>query len=245
MKMTLAWFLLIAGCFLPSYGAEKALAPFTPEKDLKGAWTFPVDPRLPNVLILGDSISIAYTRPVRDLLAGRANVSRPLQDEGRKPVNCGETRMGLQAIDTWLGQQRWDVIHFNWGLWDLCYRHPESTNQGKRDKARGTLSVPLEEYRQNLEKLVVRLQATGAKLIWASSTVVPENEAGRFAGDEIKYNDVARQVMNKHGVIINDLHQATVRFAGRYSVGPGDVHFTREGSQELAKVVANAISEHL
>lgn len=245
MKMTLVWLLLIAGCLLPAYGAENGLAPFTPEKDLKGAWRFPVDPRLPNVLILGDSISIAYTRPVRDLLAGKANVTRPLQDEGRKPVNCGETRMGLQSIDTWLGQQRWDVIHFNWGLWDLCYRHPESTNQGKRDKVRGTLSVPLEEYRQNLEKLVVRLKVTGAKLIWASSTIIPENELGRFVGDEIKYNEVARVIMNKHGVAINGLHQVTADFQGKYSVGPGDVHFTREGSQELAKIVAAAIAEQL
>lgn len=245
MKMTMAWFFLIAGCLLPGYGAEKGLVPFTPEKDLKGAWTFPVDPRLPNVLILGDSISIAYTRPVRDLLTGKANVSRPLQEDGRRPVNCGETRMGLQNIDTWLGQQRWDVIHFNWGLWDLCYRHPESTNQGKRDKVRGTLSIPLDEYRENLERLVVRLQATGAKLIWASSTVIPENEAGRFVGDEIKYNEAARQVMKKHGVAINDLHQVTVGFAGKHSVAPGDCHFTPKGSQELAKVVAQAISDHL
>lgn len=244
MKTLLA-FCLMAGVVLPDFAAETAMAPFTPDADLKGTWEFPTDPRLPNVLILGDSISIAYTREVRDLLAGKANVFRPLQDHGRRPVNCGETRMGLQNIEAWLGTRRWNVIHFNWGLWDLCYRHPESTAQGKRDKVRGTLSVPLQEYRENLEKLVVRLKATGAKLIWASTTVVPENEVGRFVGDDKKYNDVAREVMKKHGVAINDLHRLTADFHGKYSVKPGDVHYTREGSLELAKVVAKAVEDRL
>lgn len=242
---TLIAFCLMAGAVGSGYSAEPGMAPFTPASDLKGAWVFPSDPRLPNVLILGDSISIAYTREVRDLLAGKANVFRPMQADGRRPVNCGETRMGLQNIEAWLGTRRWDVIHFNWGLWDLCYRHAESKAQGKRDKVRGTLSVSLQEYAENLEKLVVRLKATGAKLIWASTTAVPENEVGRFVGDDKKYNDVAREVMRKHGVVINDLHRVTVDFHGKYSVKPGDVHYTREGSLELAKVVAKAVEDRL
>lgn len=225
--------------------ADKTAAPFTPTADLQGAWVFPSDAKLPNVLILGDSISIAYTRAVRDLLAGKANVFRPMQPNGRSPVNCGETRMGLQNLDAWLGDKRWDVIHFNWGLWDLCYRHPESKTQGKRDKAKGTLSVPLPEYRENLEKLVVRLKATGAKLIWASTTVVPEGEAGRFVGDDEKYNAAARDVMSRHGVVINDLHAVTKRFGERYFVGPGDVHFTAEGSAKLAEAVAKVVTQTL
>src|SRR5512137_2492523 len=35
------------------------------------------DPKLPRVLLIGDSISIGYTLPVRKLLAGKANVHRP------------------------------------------------------------------------------------------------------------------------------------------------------------------------
>lgn len=244
MRILIA-FCLMAGAMGSGYTAEQGMAPFTPASDLKGAWIFPADPRLPNVLILGDSISIAYTREVRDLLAGKANVFRPVQDDGRKPMNCGETRMGLQNIEAWLGTRRWDVIHFNWGLWDLCYRHAESKAQGQRDKVHGTVAVPLQEYGKNLEMLVVRLKVTGAKLIWASTTVVPENEVGRFVGDDNRYNDVAREVMKKHGVAINDLHRVTADFHGKYSVKAGDVHYTREGSLELAKVVAKAVLDSL
>lgn len=225
--------------------AESPLAPFTPAADLKGAWVFPSDPRLPDVLLLGDSISIGYTREVRDLLAGRANVFRPLQPDGRRPVNCGETRMGLENLTTWLGDRKWAVIHFNWGAWDFCYRHPESKTQGKRDKVNGSISVPPDEYRANLEKLVLRLKATGARLVWASTTVVPEGEAGRFVGDEVKYNAIAHEIMKQHGVVTNDLYAVSKDFAGRHSVAPGDSHFTPAGYRELARVVADAVAREL
>ncbi|MGE9269913.1 MAG: SGNH/GDSL hydrolase family protein, partial [Verrucomicrobiales bacterium] len=192
---------------------------------------------LPNVLILGDSISIGYTRPVVAELKEIANVRRP-------KANCGDTPMGLKNLDQWLGDTKWDVIHFNWGLWDLCYRHPESKVQGKRDKVNGTISTPLDQYTENLEKLVLRLKKTGATLIWASTTVVPEHEAGRFVGDDVKYNQAAAELMKKHGVAINDLHAHSLTIQDQL-VGRGNVHFTKRGSASLAKQVANAIRKAL
>ena len=44
-------------------------------------------PGLPRVLLIGDSISIGYTAPVREMLKGVANVHRPL-------TNCGPTTRG-------------------------------------------------------------------------------------------------------------------------------------------------------
>ena len=43
------------------------------------AWQCVPQPNLPNVLLLGDSISIGYTLQVRELLHGKANVYRPLR----------------------------------------------------------------------------------------------------------------------------------------------------------------------
>ena len=71
-------------------------------------------PGLPRVLIIGDSISIGYTLPVRAQLRGRANVHRPKD-------NCGSTLVGLERLDAWLGNGKWDVIHFNFGLHDMSY----------------------------------------------------------------------------------------------------------------------------
>src|SRR2546423_11384575 len=69
-------------------------------------------PGLARVLLIGDSISIGYTATVRKELAGKANVHRI-------PENGADTANGLKKIDDWLGDGRWDVIHFNWGLHDL------------------------------------------------------------------------------------------------------------------------------
>jgi hypothetical protein len=218
--------------------------PYTPAADLRGRWAFEADPALPNVLILGDSISIAYTLPVREKLRGKANVFRPMRPD-KQPDNCGDTPIGLAKLEHWLGETRWDVIHFNWGLWDLCYRHPESKEQGNRDKVKGKLSTPPEEYERNLEKLVARLKASGARLVWASTTVVPDGEAGRFVGDDAKYNSIAARVMERHHIPVNDLHATSKAFAPAMFVKPGDVHFTPEGSAKLAAQVAAEISARL
>ena len=106
-------------------------------------------PGLPRVLLLGDSISVGYTLPVRELLNGKANIHRP-------PDNCSATRHGLDGIDRWLGDGSWDVIHFNWGLHDLAF----VDDQGKRTvEQTGRHQVPIDQYETNLNTLVERLKA--------------------------------------------------------------------------------------
>lgn len=221
------------------------LAPFTPAADERGAWSITADAKLPNVLILGDSISIGYTRAVRKLMEGKANVYRPMQPNGRMPDNCGDTSIGLAKLDQWLGTNHWDVIHFNWGLWDLCYRDPKSKSQGNRDKVNGKISTPAADYERNLESLVTRLKATGAKLIWASTTVVPEGEDGRIVGDDAKYNTIAAQVMQRHAIPTDDLHATSKGFQPALFTKPGDVHFTPEGYNKLAAQIAAKVAEAL
>lgn len=213
---------------------------FTPRRDKKGLHAEPdrIDASLPNVLILGDSISLAYTIPVRESLAGKANVFRP-------KANCGSTVAGIEHLEQWLGTRTWDVIHFNWGLHDLCYRHPDAKTQGNRDKLKGTQSVAPESYKRNLEALVTRLEATGAALVWASTTVVPEGEVGRHVGDDGKYNAIAAGIMQRHGIPTDDLSTVSKGFAGKHFSGPGDVHFNETGSRKLADSVAASIEAAL
>jgi hypothetical protein len=200
----------------------------------------PDDATLPRVLLIGDSISIGYTRPVIELLKGKAEVHRIRG-------NAGHTGMGLAGLPKWLDPKkgRWDVIHFNWGLWDLCYRNPESKTQGRRDKVHGKLTHTPDQYRENLQKIVAILKKTDAKLIWASTTPVPEGEAGRKVGDDVIYNRVAAEVMKEHSIPINDLHALMTPHMKTMTTAPGNVHFTEEGSQLLAEKVAAAIEQTL
>ena len=97
--------LMLAALVATALGQQARRPEFEPVKD---------DPGLPRVLVIGDSISIGYTLPLRAALKGIANVHRP-------PENCQHTWRGLEAIDDWLGEGKWDLIHFNWGLHDLKY----------------------------------------------------------------------------------------------------------------------------
>lgn len=190
---------------------------------------------LPKALLIGDSISIGYTPHVVAALEGKVEV---IHHRG----NAQHTGTGLKMLDRWVGKTQWDVIHFNWGLWDLCYRHPQSKSQGRRDKKRGTLTTSLEQYEKNLDQLAARLKKTRAKLIWAHTSTVPKGEAGRKVGDDDKYNEAAARVMKKHGIRINDLNSLTDEFPPELLVKPGDVHYKPEGSKKIGQAVAKEIS---
>jgi dienelactone hydrolase len=228
--------------FLTSLGYLKDISkPNQPQK--KTARLNPVfapiedDPSLPRVLLIGDSISIGYTLPVRKLLAGKVNLHRV-------PTNARHTGIGLEKINEWLGDGKWDVIHFNWGLHDICYRSTDPGTPIRRDKANGRLDLTFEEYQQNLRKLVGILKDTGAELIWANTTPVPDGESGRIKGDEIKYNKAAKKIMKENGVMINDLYAHAMQKLSEIQL-PGNVHFTAEGYDYLAEKVAASILKAL
>lgn len=183
------------------------------------------DPSLPRVLIIGDSISIGYTSPVRAELAGTANVHRI-------PTNGGPTIRGVELIDQWLGDGRWDLIHFNWGLHDLKYIN-------------GVKQVPLDAYKKNLEALVVRMKKTGATLIWCSTTPVPPGcSPPRRNEDVLAYNEAAAAIMARRDVATNDLYTfANERLAEIQN--KANVHFSSDGSKVLGEEVARVIEAGL
>lgn len=208
---------------------------YTPDQDTAGLQAKTARREdLPQVLLIGDSISIGYTEPVCALLEGICQIERP-------EANCGDTRAGLAHIHSWLGDRHWDVVHFNWGLHDLCCRHPSSTVYGNRDKIHGTVSVELDAYEKNLEQLVQIIRQQSTHMIWASTTLVPEGEAGRHLGDDLRYNAVAAQVMQRHQIPCNDLHALSTSFPPALFTAPGDVHYTKDGSLKLAEAVVACV----
>ncbi|MCB1234717.1 MAG: SGNH/GDSL hydrolase family protein [Verrucomicrobiae bacterium] len=215
---------LFLGAALPAAaqdGAKPKKAPnpvLAPIEDVSG---------LPRVLLIGDSISMGYTLPVRERLKGKANLHRI-------PTNGGPTLRGIENIDKWLGDGKWDVIHFNWGIHDL--RHMED---GKRQ-------VEPADYEKNLRALVAKLKATGAKLIWATTTPIPPPPLNpdRTFGDVAEYNAIAAKIMAENGVAVDDLNAwVTPRFAELQK--PKDLHYQPEGYDFLAEKVAAEIGKNL
>lgn len=196
-------------------------------------------PGLPRVLLIGDSISMGYTLDVRKLLEGKANVHRI-------PANGGPTPNGLANLKAWLGNKKWDVIHFNWGQHDVKFIAGENkaaivpvTTPAARQQ------VLIAEYEKNLAQLVAEMQATGAKLIWCSTTPVVSGTAGRRPEDVPAYNEAAARVMKAAGVAINDLYTYAMPRLGDGHQLPTNVHFSPAGSKMLAEKVAADIAAAL
>jgi len=196
---------------------------------------------LPRVLLVGDSISIGYTAPVRELMKGKANLHRPL-------ANCGPTTAGLRGLSKWLetggADKKWDVIHFNWGLHDLKFLGPDGANLQDPADPKNHQQVPPVEYRKNLTELVKQLRATGATLIWRNTTPVPEGARGRVVGHSVKYNEIAAEVMEAANIEIHDLYSFAKERQAEIQK-KADVHFSVEGSAALAVDVVRVISAAL
>lgn len=205
------------------------------------------DPSLPNVFLYGDSISIAYTDATREALKGKANVYRLY-------CNGGDSSSFITKMKTMHKVMRdekvkghwdfdWDVIHFNVGLHDLKY-----LKNGKLDRKHGEQVTSLEDYEKNLRGIIAYLKelAPKAKLIFVTTTPVPEGEAGRVAGDAAKYNAVALKVLKDYPEIgVNDLYGFTKPHHEEWWTKPGNVHFNAKGATAQGKESARVIEQEL
>jgi lysophospholipase L1-like esterase len=186
-----------------------------------------------NVLIIGDSISIGYTPFIQKALSPGINIEH-------NPGNGGPTTRGVENIEKWLGNREWDLVMFNFGLHDMVYK--DSTK--KYDVVHGKISVSLEDYRKNLQHIVSKLKETTATVVFITTTVVPENAAGRKVEDPAKYNQVALEVMKKNGIEVLDLYQKSQAIHPQNSK-PGNVHYTEKGYELLAEPIIARIKSLL
>lgn len=202
--------------YLDGYKQAKA-------RGLETAWDYVHDdPALPRVLLVGDSISRGYTVAVRHALAGKANVHRA-------PRNCGSTQtafstnrvLHVQQLELWLGDGRWDVIHFNFGIHDL--------------------RLGLEEYPARLERIVRRLKQTGARLIFANTVHGPDSTDALV----VQFNRAAAEVMARHDVPVNDLYAYMQPRKAEFRIALDNSHFKDTGNRYLGEKVAETIQSYL
>lgn len=130
-------------------------------------------------------------------------------------------------IDVWLGDpdKKWDIIHFNFGIHDR--------------------NTPLPDYSERLEQLIERMQRTGAKVIWASTTPIPDSSDGKQTANSIvQRNATAAELAREHDLVIDDLFTALTPHLAEYQ-NPDDVHFNAVGYAFLGSEVAKSIAAAL
>jgi acyl-CoA thioesterase-1 len=201
------------------------------------------DPALPRVLLIGDSISIGYTIDVREILNGYANVHRPA-------VNCMYSSHVVANIKGWLGESRWDVVHFNAGIWDSHFLDKNGniidkelqraiSDYTKVDRIRTSLA----EYKNNLNSIVDAILSAGAKPVFATTTSVTRwNDRRRAHLNSL--NEIAKDLMYHKQIQVNDLYSYSLPHLNQWQ-GPDRVHFNPLGNKQLAKQVSAEILKAL
>ena len=187
---------------------------------VSGSLSAQQDPlRLPNVLIIGDSVYQQHARGLLTELKSQANVQFASWPKFVLPNSAN----AIEDVDLLLGMKDakgndvpadkrpdWDLIHFNVGLGDLVYCVPNiKSHRILSFESGGVIRTDAKQYEQNLETLVrlFRQKAPGAKIIWASTTPIRHSRENVFRkGTEIEYNQIAARVMKKHDVPINDMY---------------------------------------
>lgn len=183
----------------------------------------------PKILLLGDSIRMSYQPLVAETLDGAADVVGPAD-------NCAFALYTLQSVERWLRELGTpDIIHWNNGIHD-CGHNPE----------RSPKQIPLQTYATTIEYLLQTLQATGAKIFWATTTPVhPDRpfptDGWSWKNEEIDtYNAAALEIMNRYNVPVSDLHAVVAADPDKY-LSEDQLHLSEAGQAACAEAVVEAL----
>lgn len=189
-------------------------------------WTYTDRPEtpnaaLPNVLLVGDSITRAYYKQTADDLAGKANCYFFATS-----VSVADERLAPQLADYFkMIGVRFDVVHFNNGMHGWAYTE--------------------DEYRRYFPELVAALRrgAPDAQLIWTTTTPVRKDKTDGATNARIDArNAIAQEQIAKQGIAIDNQHQLMLAHPDLHS---DDVHFTAEGSSIQGRQVAASVMKLL
>jgi lysophospholipase L1-like esterase len=206
-------------CATPLCAAAQAAVPVT--EKIEWTWSDRPEaaiPGLPNVLLVGDSITRAYYPAVTASLKGLANVylfaTSACSGDPRLPEQIrGYSRMmGLPFA----------VVHFNNGMHGWGYTE--------------------QQYAAGLPAMLaaVRAGAPNARLIWATTTPIRKETLPSGASNARidARNKLAAELMAREHILTDDQHQLMLQHTDLHS---DDVHYTAAGSTLQAEQVASQI----
>lgn len=179
------------------------------------------------VLLLGDSIRLGYQPFVQNGLKEEAEVVGP-EENGRF------SKYTLWGVNLWLDQYgKPDIVHWNNGLWDLHHEFPMVE-----------ALTSLEEYLENLTRILNELERTGAAIIFATTTPIHPNGKGRSNKEIDCYNQAAIKLMSSRNIEINDLNRL-VKENLQDNICEDLLHLTEEGYRKCAEQTIAIIRKYM
>ena len=213
--------LLLTAICAPSTRACQSQTPGTAIPKEKIEWTWSdhsdtLDPKLPNILLLGDSITRAYYPEVAKHFTGKANVYLFATS-----CSSGDPRLTAQLHLYFETAPSFRVIHFNNGMhgWD----YSETA------------------FAAGLPGLIreLRKEQPRSRLIWATITPVRKDNALGATNPRIDArNALALALMKQDGIPIDDQH-ALMQDKGEMHFD--DVHYNDKGSAIQGDQAAESI----
>jgi lysophospholipase L1-like esterase len=205
---------------------SRTLAEHHASKPEEVEWTWEVrpahvDPKLPNVLLVGDSITRNYYPEVQRQLADVANVylfaaSTSLGDP-RLPHQLAEFS-AMEAV-------AFQVVHFNNGMHGWTYSEQE-------------YKAAFPSYLRAIHKI-----APKASLIWATITPVRTDDKPGPTNARIEdRNSIAQSFITAAGIKVDDQHALMIHHADRHE---DNVHFNAAGAAIQGQQVARSIRSSL
>ena len=198
-----------------------------------------------SLFVVGDSISVQYGPFLEQMVKGRYSYARKTGTEealakaelktGNNGGDSGAVLAYLSAMRTH-GNFQPDVLLLNCGLHDI-----------KTDPATGRKQVSLDQYRQNLRKIVALFRGVPTRVIWVRTTPVDDKQHNdrkigfhRFARDVTAYNSAADSIMGAAGLTILDLCGFTRNLGA--GVFHDHVHYTEPVRAQQAAYIAGFLA---
>ncbi|MEQ1514293.1 MAG: SGNH/GDSL hydrolase family protein [Lysobacteraceae bacterium] len=181
------------------------------------------------VALIGDSIRMHAEPFVRERLPQRIRLMSP-------PVNCESSHKVAECIGDWVPRGEVDLVHINCGLHDIRY-----------DPGRDRPVSSAEEYAANLRKIFAHLAASGAAVVWATSTPIDEaihnrsKASRRYRTDLLEYNRRSESLARGFGFRIHDLHSLLSEAPLDTLLLPDGVHYNQAGCALVGQHIADAI----
>lgn len=197
------------------------------------------DPRLPRILIIGDSISGHYLYGVRERMRDKANV---IGESSMKKGTWASMGPSFYRADwaskgddlkNFLAERGpFDIVHFNNGIHNFSRANPGDEKP----------------YAEQLRKVVATIRAAGAVCLFANSTgtlgdnVIPNSP--RYLTNCRAFNAAAEAVMRELNVPVTDIHNL-IQPRIKELISSDLIHTTKEADEMMADLIAKRLTETL